>query len=826
MILQFARQLGWAGAFALSCLTLCGPGIAQVVEDNTLSTRVNRMGNVFEITDGDRVGNNLFHSFRDFSIPTGSEAFFDNATTISNIFGRVTGGNPSLIDGLIRANGNANLTLINPNGITFGANAQLDIGGSFLGSTASSLIFADGTEFSATMPLSTPLLSVSTPVGLQLGNSPGDIQVQGNGHDLTVQMQIFSPFARGTVTGLEVPNGQTLALVGGDVSLDGGTLTAEGGRIEVGSVRNGQVSISESLQGWELGYSDVQSFQDITFRSEALADASGVGPGFIQLQGRNISIDGGSIVLIQTQGLQNSLGLNVNASESLTVSGTVADGSLSSGLFTEAINEGGGGDIQVSAPQVVVQEGGSIFTGTFTEVAGGHISVNASESLQILGFSAVNPNRFSNISATTFGSGLSGGIDVLTRRLIATDGGNIASVTGGIGGTGTGGDVLVNASESIELIGVTPGILTPSQITAGTGGAGDAGSVTINTQQLTLQDGGRVDASTVASGDAGSVTINASEFVEVRGTVPGSLNPSLVISSANILDPVLQVLLQLPSAPSGDAGDLTINTSRLTIADGGRVTVSNDGIGDAGTLRVNTDEIFLSNQSRLSASTISGQGGNIMVQTDSLLARQNSAISAEAGGTGMGGNISIVGSSPADLVVLFDNSDITANAFMGQGGSINIETRGLFPCMTCDISASSELGVDGVISLVSPETDSTREGINLLEQIIDPEAIVVQACSSNQGLAFSEFMITGRGGLPPRPNTPLTSEALISFEQPAVSEPQSSRLKRIDEQQTSQLPPPARGLFVNDQGRMVLTAQPIQSITRNAQLAQPNCHTP
>jgi filamentous hemagglutinin family protein len=692
-------------------------------------------------------------------VPTGGSAYFNNAADVQNILTRVTGGSISNIDGLIRANGTANLFLLNPNGILFGTGAQLNIGGSFVASTANSINFADNFQYSATNPQTAPLLTVSVPVGLQMGANPGRIVVQGNGYDLSIQVPIFSPIIRGaSSTGLRVSSGKTLALVGGDLDIVGGTLTADQGRIELGSIRDGQVKLNPISSGFELNYQGVQSFQDIRLSQQALADASG--GGSIQVQGNDVALTDGSIILIQNQGTQQGGSISINAAQSLEESGTSPDGSIYGGVRTETAGSRSGADIAVSTKQLVLESGAVISTTSYGSGKAGNVTVNASDSVQVIGFSPINPSRQSGISSGVFrASGDGGVVTVSAGRVNILNGGNIASVNFG---TGQGGDVVVNATESVEMSGVVPGLFVPSTVAATSNNGGNAGKVTINTSKLVLRDGGAVTTNTTATANAGTVTINARESVEISGRVPGALS-SFVGSSAPILPYSIQQAYGIAPIPSGASGDVIVNTGRLSVTDGAKVDVSNQGLGKAGTLRVNANWIFLDSQGSITAATSSGEGGNIELQVeDLLLLRRGSQITASAEGAGNGGNINIDTSSL--VAVPSENSDIRANSVNSRGGNVTINTSGLFGIEFRDrntplsditaTGASSEL--NGTVEINVQDPDPTRGLAQLPTEVVDASGAIAQRCPASEG---NSFVVTGRGGLPPNPEQQLDDDA-------------------------------------------------------------------
>lgn len=724
---------------------------AQIIPDRTLpvNSRINLVGNTIQIDGGTSRGQNLYHSFSEFSLIAGEIAAFNNKSNVQNIISRVTGQLPSNIDGLLKANGNTNLFLLNSNGILFGPNARLESGGSFLASTANSVRFEDGSEFTSSALEATPILSVRTPIGLSFRSQTGNIVVQGDGHRLrgpggepVTAFDTFGP-------GLEVQSGKTLGLIGGGITLDGAVLSAKSGNLLIGGVNQGFVAINESFFGYTIDYSESSTFSDVALTNKASLSASGLGNGSIHVQGRNITIDKGAIAIIQNFGSFPSGDLEFTAAQQLSISGTDPVSRILSGIYSESFGTGNGGTIRISSPKLILSEAGMITTKTFGLAKAGDIFLDIPELTQISGVSPRTPSAFSSVNSLTGNSsGRTGDISLSTKNLSITDGALLGTLSVS---SGKGGDVVINASDSIFVSGVEKSLLTPALITASAFRDGDAGSVTINTSTLVVRDGGRVDSSTTFSGSAGKVTINASELVEVTGTVPGSRNPSLITSSANILDDSLLETFPI-FRPIGTSGDVVIKTKNLLVNDGGRISVQNDGPNDAGQLNIFADRISLKSNGTLSARSTGVNGGSIQILSNSLILN-NSNITATTEGNGTGGNIDIT----TELFVGFAVNDISANAINKRGGNIRINTTGLFLSPDTKITATSEAGpqLNGTVTIDTQKTGAEETTTPAPDLETSPK--VVSACNPSTGA--SKFVAMGPGGLDEEPSNSVSIDS-------------------------------------------------------------------
>ncbi|MUG96797.1 filamentous hemagglutinin N-terminal domain-containing protein [Scytonema sp. UIC 10036] len=686
------------------------PTFAQITADNSLpnNSQIINFNNIRTIRGGTQAGSNLFHSFSEFSVPTGSAAYFNNASDIQNIFSRVTGSSASNINGLIAANGNANLFLINPNGIIFGNNARLNIGGSFLATTASSLKFADGTEFNTTTQ-NTPLLSIGVPLGLQFGENPKAI-VNESGYGI---FSIFADFFN-IPPGLKVEPGRTLGLVGGEIVLQEGALRAPDGRIELGGVGSGSfVSLTASNSGYVLGYEGVKNFQDIRLSKESVAFADGNSGGSIQVQGRNVVLADGSFISANLTGKETGSGLSINASESLQIIGKSIDGLFLSGLRVgvEQTATGQAGDIRINTPLLLLKDGAQITVGVFGPGKGGNLIVNASKEIQLIGQSG--DGRPSGLFSETLGTGNAGDITITTPVLWVRDG---AQVNAGTSGTGKGGNLTVNVSQQVQLLGRAGN--GRSGLLSGTRGTGNAGNITITTPVLQLQDEAQVNVGTRGTGKGGNLTVNASilllrngsqilvgTFGEGQGgnlTVNASKEIQLIGSTT---DNQTSSGLFSTTQGRGNAGDITITTPLLQVQDGAVVNAGTRGSGKGGNLTVNASKQvqlvgttsngkFSSGLFTRSEQTATGAAGSLTITTPVLLVQDGAKVDTTTLSTGKGGNlivnaskeVQVTGSStdgPSALVTgttgTENAGDLTVNTpvlLVRDGASVNANTTG------------------------------------------------------------------------------------------------------------------------------------------------------
>src|SRR6266850_3444106 len=304
--------LSAAHAIAWPCFSAAQPAI---VSDGRMPTPTvvppSSDGLSYTVSGGYQQGTNLFHSFSRFNVPSGGSATFDGPASIQNILSRVTGTESSTIDGTISTRAampTANFYLINPNGIVFGANAFLDVGGSFHASTANYIKLADGHIFSAT-PSGGELLTSEAPqaFGFLTGN-PASISVEG--------------------ALLQLDPGQTLSLVGGPVTIKSGLaldgivygaiVAAPGGLVRIGSAAAiGEAKLTEP----DLGMSAFSRLGPVSISEASVVTGTyaGTGGGSVIIRAGQIIVDNSIINTDNVDVALMPVGVDLSGTDSIVI---------------------------------------------------------------------------------------------------------------------------------------------------------------------------------------------------------------------------------------------------------------------------------------------------------------------------------------------------------------------------------------------------------------------------------------------------------------------------------------------------------------------------
>ncbi|MGK7892384.1 MAG: filamentous hemagglutinin N-terminal domain-containing protein [Xenococcus sp. (in: cyanobacteria)] len=700
-------QLGAMGSSAL----------AQITPDTTLpnNSAVTRNGEQIIIDQGTVNGSNLFHSFSEFNVRTGETAIFNNEVTIDNIITRVTGGQFSNIDGFIEANSTTNLFLLNPNGINFGPNASLNIGGSFIGSTAESFLFEDGSIYSATNPAAPPLLTVNVPLGLQYGSSPNPIQIQGSN--------------------LEVKFGQILTLAGGDLDIVGGTLQAPNGRISLGSATTGILNLDESLGIAEL--LDSNNGGNINLSQQSLVEVTGASDG-IDITTGNLTVTKGSRLQTVTEVPGKAGNITLNANDAITIDGFSSDG-LFSGILSHSMGENGG--------------------------IGGNITINQSDNPQ----SNLTLSNRGFIATVTEGNRKSGNIEIKVNNLDLLSGGQIISLTTG---NGDSGNITLNATEEIFISGSNStfrfqgvNILDLNQLEFNT----EADDNIENSETIphvsvertateiksgatilgTAEDGvfdifsfGVTEAGSqgVFDIDFGGLEESTAEghidteiflFNQKTGEQIGTNDDAEIVKGADGSKKTADSYLEETFSESGTyviaVGEFDTNSSSFEVLEGNpvdrgdiytlQVSLENQGtVIDNSPTSLNSDNFNPNqgiNSGFFSVSEISGNSGNIIINAGTLTVDNQGEISTKTLGAGNGGNLQVNVEGIANI-----NDAILSTISRGNGdtGIINIEAENLL-LTDSEISASNlstEVGDAGNIDINAGSVDINSFSIETL----------------------------------------------------------------------------------------------------------------
>lgn len=507
--------------YAIATATKCAA--QNITLDGTLGPQGTLSGPNYIIrqADGLAVGNNLFQSFGRFNLNAGESANFQSAANIRNILSRVTGGSSSFIDGRIfTQRGNVNLFFINPSGIIFGPNASLDVGsatrGSFIATTANALVWANGSQFSATNPgnASSLLTIVGDPSGfLSTLRTPPPINVSGS--------FLSNPY-----------NGQSLLLVGGDVKVDNANLEAPGGRIELGGLAEpGTIGLTTNGNILSLNFPANVPRASVSLTNGSNVSVASGGGGSIAINASDIDILGGSNLragispLAGTTDRAQAGDVNLNATGTLRIE--------NSSVYNAAFGRGNAGNLSVDTGKLIITDG-VLATATFSQGRAGNLIVNASDSVELTGSPTSNGTIPINIPIF----------------------GELVNVPVPIG--------LFSASIDAQDIPDIRALLIDSPLLSLflPRSGGDAGNLTINTGRLTVSNGAAVSAGTTTTGRAGNLSVNARDFIELSGTSLNDARRGLFTIGGRVPSG-----LRNETAGRGPGGNLTIETGRLIVRD-------------------------------------------------------------------------------------------------------------------------------------------------------------------------------------------------------------------------------------------------------------------
>jgi filamentous hemagglutinin family protein len=558
--------------------------------------------------------------------------------------------------------------------------------------------------------------------------------------------------ARSTVAQEAKGNGGDIEITSHSLSVsDGAQLVAS--TFGQGDAGNVKITATDSVSFTGAGSN---GFSSGAFSSVEQKTAEGRG-GNVEISANSLLVSDGAVLSASTFGRGDAGNVKIAATDSVSFTEVGSNGGSSGASSTvEQGAEGKGGDVEITSNSLSVSDGAQLVSSTLGQGDAGSVRITATDTVSFTGVGSNGGSSGARSSVAQGAEGKGGDIEITSNSLSVSDG---AQLIAGTVGQGDAGNVRITATDTVSFAGVSSNGRSSGAFSSvdQKEAEGKGGDIEINSNSLSVSDGAVLVASTFGQGDAGNVRITATDTVSLAGV--GSNGQSSAVGST------------VEQGGEGKGGDIEITTGSLSLTDA-FISSQSEGNGIAGDILIETRQNLELDRSNISATTLSGDGGNIRLRVrDLLLLRNDSNISTtagQAGAGGDGGNITI----NADFVVAVpkEDSDITANAFNGRGGNINITTQGIYGLTfrkedipaSSDITASSQFGVDGEFQLdLLTDVDPSQGLGELPANLVDATGLIDRRCTPSDNTRRSRFIITGRGGLPPSPNDVLQNEEVI-----------------------------------------------------------------
>ena len=509
---------------------------------------------------------------------------------------------------------------------------------------------------------------------------------------------------------------------GGDIKVNTGDLAIGGeGKIELNAIAGGGNGGDLSLTADTVNLHDGGTIQ---------LDTLGTGnAGTATINSRVLEINSGGSIATKSLGEGSAGNLNIAATESVTLSG---QGDLDpSGIYSNAFSSGDGGQIKVVTADLTVTDGARIQAGV-----------------------GVNPDAPGLPPATA--ATQAGTIELQVERLHVSGAAQISTQSEN---AGQAGDINVQVSDAVNIS--SPAGAVQSGLFSTASGTGAGGNITINGGTLNMF-GGAINVSSINTGDAGSISVTADSVsmnngAQISTSVDGTGNGGLLqVAAAGdvVLDGQagdgFQTGLYSLTEGAGTGGHIEVSGSNVKLTNNATINSESNGSGNAGNIDVTAVRNVKLKNASINTSADNADGGNIKITATDMVELTNSEITAAVGGgEGDGGNVNI----DPEFVIL-SSSRILASAIGGDGGNITIVTDHFIASPDSVLDASSELGVDGTINILSPDEEITSNLVELPAAYLDASGLLRERCStSHQAATQSSFTVAGRNSLPTTPGS-------------------------------------------------------------------------